>query len=69
MFSRYPSRATETPATGPFDVIIKGGTVYNGNGGEPKPVDVLQPNEREKHLKHLTRVELKYERKCSATLS
>jgi len=31
MLSRCPSRATETPATGPFDVIIKGGTAYDGN--------------------------------------
>jgi hypothetical protein len=44
MSSRYPSRAIETPATGPFEVIIKGGTVYDGNGGEPKRADVLQPD-------------------------
>jgi hypothetical protein len=40
-----------------FDVIIKGGTVYDGTGGEPKPADVLQPSQREKHLKAFTRIE------------
>jgi hypothetical protein len=42
-----------------FDIIIKRGTVYDGNGGKPKPADVLQPNQREKHLKAFTRIELR----------
>ena len=28
------------PETGPFDVVIRGGTVYDGTGGEPRRADV-----------------------------
>ena len=32
--------------SGPFDVIIKGGTVYDGTGGEPRQVDVAINGDR-----------------------
>ena len=32
--------AGQTPGTGDFDVLIKGGMVYDGTGGAPRRVDV-----------------------------
>src|SRR5438132_13857893 len=36
-----PTRGVETPSPGTeFDLLIKGGTVYDGRGGEGRAVDV-----------------------------
>ena len=36
----------EQPASGKFDVIIKGGTVYDGTGEKPRVIDVAIRGDR-----------------------
>src|SRR6266550_4743649 len=42
-----PTRGVETPLPGTeFDLLIKGGTVYDGGGGEGRAVDVTVRGDR-----------------------
>src|SRR5437763_6731816 len=42
-----PTRGVETPSPGTeFDLLIKGGTVYDGGGGEGRPVDITVRGDR-----------------------
>src|SRR2546429_7593246 len=42
-----PTRGVETPSPGTeFDLLIKGGTVYDGGGGEGRGVDVTVRGDR-----------------------
>src|SRR5438128_10906013 len=42
-----PTRGVETPSPGTeFDLLIKGGTVYDGGGGEGRAVDVTVRGDR-----------------------
>src|SRR6266513_2822985 len=42
-----PTRGVETPSPGTeFDLLIKGGTVYDGGGGEGRAVDVMVRGDR-----------------------
>src|SRR5436190_2320311 len=43
----FPTRGVETPSPGTeFDLLIKGGTVYDGGGGEGRAVDVTVRGDR-----------------------
>src|SRR5207237_10648568 len=44
IFAAHPLPPSQNPA--PFDIIIKGGTVYDGTGAEPKRVDVAIRGDR-----------------------
>src|SRR6266568_6549512 len=42
----FAQNPPSSPSPVEFDVIIKGGTVYDGAGGEPQPVDLAIRNDR-----------------------
>ena len=44
LFAAQPLTSSQNPA--PFDIIIKGGTVYDGTGAEPKHVDLAIRGDR-----------------------
>src|SRR5439155_11713916 len=46
MFAMCAQEQSESPATADFDVIIKGGTVYDGTGTEPRQADVAIRGDR-----------------------
>ena len=43
MFAQVPS---QSPSAGDFDVIVRGGTVYDGTGGKPRQADVAIRGDR-----------------------
>src|SRR6266576_512674 len=46
-YATSPARGVETPSPGTeFDLLIKGGTVYDGGGGEGRAVDVTVRGDR-----------------------
>ncbi len=46
VFAVLAQNRSPSPGTADFDVIIKGGTVYDGTGAEPKQVDVAIRGDR-----------------------
>src|SRR5207244_12054902 len=44
--SVFAQQESSSPSATKFDVIIKGGAVYDGTGGEPKDVDVAIRGDR-----------------------
>jgi N-acyl-D-aspartate/D-glutamate deacylase len=46
VFAMCAQEQSESPATADFDVIIKGGTVYDGTGSEPRQADVAIRSDR-----------------------
>jgi N-acyl-D-amino-acid deacylase len=43
---RLPAATPATPATQPYDVILRGGTIYDGSGGKPYVGDVALRGDR-----------------------
>ena len=66
---RLCASQAQEPTPRQFDVIIKGGTVYDGNDGGIETRGCRATQSAGETLEAFTRVELRYERKCSASLS
>ena len=46
VFAMFAEDPSPSPDAAEFDVIIKGGTVFDGSGGEPKQADVAIRGDR-----------------------
>jgi N-acyl-D-amino-acid deacylase len=46
VFAMFAQEQSQSPATAQFDVIIKGGTVYDGTSAEPRQADVAIRDDR-----------------------
>ena len=46
VFTMFAQERSPSPSAGDFDVIIRGGTVYDGTGAEPRQADVAIRGDR-----------------------